>query len=148
MQVYLFFMTLWLNIILGITMYKIDMLIWIELQKFYLSVEDPGHFFSLCFLQLKYTCIRQVYYWHFHILGYLKKNFNKTMSANDLGHCKWAVFKGQTLLWGEVVYWCFKYCHCNVLFSCFCWYPKMHLLWIRKKHIIVMFQHDLGTVLG
>lgn len=27
-------------------MYKIDMLIWIEqLQKFYLSVEDPGHFF-------------------------------------------------------------------------------------------------------
>lgn len=36
----------------------------------------------------------------FYILGYLKKNFNKTMSANDLGHYKWAAFKGQTLLLG------------------------------------------------
>lgn len=71
-QVYLYFMTLWLNIFWGITMYKIDMLIWIEqLQKFYLSAEDPGNFFSLCFLQLKYTCIRQVYYWHFYILVHL-----------------------------------------------------------------------------
>lgn len=57
-------------------MYKIDMSIWIEqLQKFYLSVEDPGPFFFLCFLQLKYTCIRQVYYGHFLYFGLLEKEF-------------------------------------------------------------------------
>lgn len=55
------------------------------------------------------------------------------MSANDLGHCKWAAFKGQTLLWGEGVYWCFKYCHCNVLFSCFLLISKNASFMNQKK---------------
>lgn len=55
------------------------------------------------------------------------------MSANDLGHCKWVAFKGQTLLWGEGVYWCFKYCHCNALFSCFLLISKNASFMNQKK---------------
>lgn len=55
------------------------------------------------------------------------------MSANDLSHCKWVAFKGQTLLWGEGVYWCFKYCHCNVLFSCFLLISKNASFMNQKK---------------